>query len=886
MCEKCYKKRTGGHTLLKCGTCGAHYCSKECQRLDWKDHKHHCKQNHSAKALMDAAEPAELVAAFAKWMKKMRILLTRAATAALYLPTSRIATHALMLSLAHLPSMPLQFKVEAFDVWTRDKLFTLFKDDMPELPCWSLPGPDRRALVLVQMDKMLNLMPCFTDAETVADIQSGREQMEPLGRYIHFMNDRETQAVLRNNAELPLMLERAPAARRAGEARHRRARLRREAGARGPGAAGAPTERLSAGRRTPDGGQADTAGRAPGAYDASSSGTAGPSEAPHLTNFDMAQCGNCCKMRRHGHKLFSCSGCKSVYYCSKECQNESWRNRGHKQVCKQKQAAKAMMAEAGQAELFAAFEKWLKKMPVFYSAAAVSALLDVGTSRIATHALLLDLDDVPSMFLKFKADTAGRAPSTDEPWSSGGRAGPSTSRSAYLATTMCQNCGKKRSDGHHLLNCGGCNNAHCCSKECQDQSWRDGHKQVCKQYQAAKAAQSEGEHAEAFAAYAEWSNKTKRMLISAATSALWVPTLRLATHALVLLLDYLPSLPLKFQVRGFQVVSKAVLEVDLGLSLELPRINRPGTDRRALVLIMMSVPDMMSAPPSTGDVADEDATPSCWSVRQLRDELTRLGIDARGCVEKRELVDLVVEHQHSASAAASSVPDGGQAGEAGHRLPTAPSGTRPRPRFKTAQSCAPTAKLFSCSGCKFAHYCCKECQNESWQNGGHKQFCKGQQAAKAFIAGAGHANMYGLLEKWAKKMSLLLSITASSVLLVPTPRIATHALVLRMDHVPSMPLKLKVRTFEVMTKAELCANFESERGLPLLPPWNPPGPDLRAQLMIVVGRLVQLMPFMVSSEVAAEIQSGRRQMLPTKDYIDRLNDPEFQRKIKNKEDTS
>ncbi|KAG1663888.1 hypothetical protein FOA52_014701 [Chlamydomonas sp. UWO 241] len=397
----------------------------------------------------------------------------------------------------------------------------------------------------------------------------------------------------------------------------------------------------------PDGGQA-----------AGSSGRGGPSEAPHGVSINAAMCENCLKRRRDGHRLFSCSGCKSVYYCSKECQNETWRNGGHKRVCKQRQAAKALMAEAGQAHIFAAFAKWLKKTHIFMATTAASALLYVGTSRIATHTLMLCLDYVPSMPLNFKVHTfevlikaelvsiqgegvlpelsrwdlpgpdrgstvvvmagpmrqtlistrpeekaAGRAPGAVEPGSSG-TAGPSEApHRTSMDVAMCHNCSKLRRDGHKLFSCSGCKAVYYCSKECQNESWRNGgHKKICKNHQATRAVMAEAGVAEIFTAFQKWIRKMPVMLTSAAASSL-VPKSRLATHAFVLSLDYEPSMPLQFK-----------------------------------------------------------ASPSCWSVRQLRDELARLGIDARGCVEKLELVDLVVGHQHGGPAAAApSASDGGHA---------------------------------------------------------------------------------------------------------------------------------------------------------------------------------------------------------------------------------
>lgn len=42
-CGKCGKKGEGGKALLKCAHCHkVAYCSKDCQRLDWKNHKRTC----------------------------------------------------------------------------------------------------------------------------------------------------------------------------------------------------------------------------------------------------------------------------------------------------------------------------------------------------------------------------------------------------------------------------------------------------------------------------------------------------------------------------------------------------------------------------------------------------------------------------------------------------------------------------------------------------------------------------------------------------------------------------------------------------------------------------------------------------------------------------
>ena len=47
-----------------------------------------------------------------------------------------------------------------------------------------------------------------------------------------------------------------------------------------------------------------------------------------------AHCNYCCSKKK---PLKQCGGCKSVFYCSKECQKEDW-SKAHKALCKQYKA--------------------------------------------------------------------------------------------------------------------------------------------------------------------------------------------------------------------------------------------------------------------------------------------------------------------------------------------------------------------------------------------------------------------------------------------------------------------------------------------------------------------------------------------------------------------
>jgi hypothetical protein len=88
-----------------------------------------------------------------------------------------------------------------------------------------------------------------------------------------------------------------------------------------------------------------------------------------------------------------------------------------------------------------------------------------------------------------------------------------------------------------------------------------------------------------------------------------------------------------------------------------------------------------------------------------------------------------------------------------------------------------------------------------------------------------------------------------------------------------------VKTYEVRTKADLIVTMGEESAL-----------DIPASAALVVVRMdevqqLHFVPVMVSAKIAADLQSGRRQVVTTtKDCVDRLNDPEVQAKMMNNED--
>lgn len=65
------------------------------------------------------------------------------------------------------------------------------------------------------------------------------------------------------------------------------------------------------------------------------------------TKFNIRTCGSCSK----GDCTQRCASCKSIYYCSKTCQNSHWKN-GHKALCKVIQENKEFTAQLNEFKTF------------------------------------------------------------------------------------------------------------------------------------------------------------------------------------------------------------------------------------------------------------------------------------------------------------------------------------------------------------------------------------------------------------------------------------------------------------------------------------------------------------------------------------------------------
>jgi len=104
ICQECGKHASDGMRLLKCSECKAvHYCSRECQRIDWKaGHKEECQKKSTVmKTLATTPGLDVIVSQYNKWIKKSMPLLCQAAYMAVTRPQNVSKTHCLLLHLEH-----------------------------------------------------------------------------------------------------------------------------------------------------------------------------------------------------------------------------------------------------------------------------------------------------------------------------------------------------------------------------------------------------------------------------------------------------------------------------------------------------------------------------------------------------------------------------------------------------------------------------------------------------------------------------------------------------------------------------------------------------------------------------------------------------------------
>ena len=224
-----------------------------------------------------------------------------------------------------------------------------------------------------------------------------------------------------------------------------------------------------------------------------------------------------------------------------------------------------------------------------------------------------------------------------------------------------------------------------------------------------------------------------------------------------------------------------------------------------------------------GDTPAEASAVRALPIREIRDELRKRGVDLAGCLEKDDLVALLLANWHTApsheeapsphaAAPTSSSSGGGRsplpsaAGSSDRPPPTAGGsgnsqdggtrGSRPS-RTKSTESvgyykcehCSKKGeKMSHCSKCGTGNYCSKECQAARWPD--HKKVCKQRMEAKQRqtqkaddTLGTG---MVTAFTAWATRNRHWLTHLAAATLPAP-PRNDSHVLYLELHCCKSSP---------------------------------------------------------------------------------------------------
>ena len=228
-------------------------------------------------------------------------------------------------------------------------------------------------------------------------------------------------------------------------------------------------------------------------------------------------------------------------------------------------------------------------------------------------------------------------------------------------------------------------------------------------------------------------------------------------------------------------------------------------------------------------------------IREIRDELNKRGVDMTGCLEKDDLVALLLANCRMApshadlppAATAATVP---VSGSRGSRPPVTGSGqdgwSGPSCKkllesqvFYRCSNCSNKGeKMSHCSKCSTGNYCSKECQIACWPE--HKKICKQLTEAKQSVEDTMGTGRVKALKAWADRNMHLLAYMAAATLWLPAPPLyASHVLHLELhcdDSSDSRP-KFTVQNHSLITRERLCALTADEGE----PDPLPPGPQDR-----------------------------------------------------------
>ena len=251
---------------------------------------------------------------------------------------------------------------------------------------------------------------------------------------------------------------------------------------------------------------------------------------------------------------------------------------------------------------------------------------------------------------------------------------------------------------------------------------------------------------------------------------------------------------------------------------------------------------------------------AAMSVRDLHKELRERGIDTAACIEKADLVHLLVSNWEAPQPQPAARSAAGTS-----RVQQGP----PRGTLFLCQACGRPdgvagGKLLNCSKCNWAHYCSKECQVAAWP--AHKSRCKELQAGKQVFADRLGTEVATAFNAWIKRIRPLLIDVAAAVLWPAPhlpPRNRSHGLRMFVSYDDSTkPPRFKVDLLDELELGELDAWMARANGgeafrWPLLAPDPDPGLEvMKVAVMIGQGGIVRGMHLCLSGALVSQLRDG------------------------------
>ena len=275
--------------------------------------------------------------------------------------------------------------------------------------------------------------------------------------------------------------------------------------------------------------------------------------------------------------------------------------------------------------------------------------------------------------------------------------------------------------------------------------------------------------------------------------------------------------------------------------------------------------------------SDLTAVLAAMSVRELRKELRERGVNTASCIEKADLVQLLITNW-DVEAKPPPPPEDSPGTGATRVQQQGP----PHTNTFTCQACGRGDGrhgngLLKCGKCNGAHYCSKECQVAHWP--AHRLECKEIQLGRQCFADSVGMEVSTAYKAWFKRFKLLIA-EAAAALLWPaphfSPRNRSHGLLLHVTYNSSKPPRFQVGAVEELTMEAMSAMMVSADGgdgfqwPPLAPSPDPSLETMKVIISLGLGKVCRGVRLSLTGQMVSELKDGTVK-LSVSEIIARIN---------------